>query len=64
MEETAAYGAFGTGGWTVQTALDLGVPVSGIAEAVFARSLSGHADLRAATGDLPGPTNTVRMATP
>ncbi|MDT4987411.1 MAG: 6-phosphogluconate dehydrogenase, partial [Micromonosporaceae bacterium] len=30
----------GTGRWTVQIALDLGVPVSGIAEAVFARSLS------------------------
>ncbi|MEU0489300.1 NADP-dependent phosphogluconate dehydrogenase [Nocardiopsis sp. NPDC006139] len=46
----------GTGRWTVQTALDLGVPVSGIAEAVFARSLSGHADLRAASRGLPGPT--------
>jgi 6-phosphogluconate dehydrogenase len=45
----------GTGRWTVQIALDLGVPVSGIAEAVFARSLSGHADLRAAARDLPGP---------
>ncbi|WP_371494312.1 NADP-dependent phosphogluconate dehydrogenase [Kitasatospora sp. NBC_00374] len=48
----------GTGRWTVQTALELGVPVSGIAEAVFARSLSGSADLRRATGDLPGPTET------
>ncbi|MDX6739176.1 NADP-dependent phosphogluconate dehydrogenase [Actinocorallia sp. A-T 12471] len=48
----------GTGRWTVQTALDLGVPVSGIAEAVFARSLSGHADLRAAAVDLAGPTPT------
>ena len=38
----------GTGRWTVQDALDLGVPVNGIAEAVFARSLSGHADLRGA----------------
>jgi 6-phosphogluconate dehydrogenase, decarboxylating len=46
----------GTGRWTVQTALDLGVPVSGIAEAVFARSLSGHADLRTAARGLPGPT--------
>ncbi|WP_328862439.1 NADP-dependent phosphogluconate dehydrogenase [Streptomyces sp. NBC_00306] len=46
----------GTGRWTVQIALDLGVPVSGIAEAVFARSLSGHADLRAASRGLPGPT--------
>jgi len=45
----------GTGRWTVQTALDLGVPVSGIAEAVFARSLSGHARLREAARDLPGP---------
>ena len=45
----------GTGRWTVQDALDLGVPVSGIAEAVFARSLSGHADLRAAARSLPGP---------
>ncbi|MEU1073669.1 MULTISPECIES: NADP-dependent phosphogluconate dehydrogenase [unclassified Streptomyces] len=45
----------GTGRWTVQIALDLGVPVSGIAEAVFARSLSGHADLREASGALAGP---------
>ena len=48
----------GTGRWTVQDALDLGVPVSGIAEAVFARSLSGHADLRRAARDLPGPKPT------
>ncbi|WP_353946205.1 NADP-dependent phosphogluconate dehydrogenase [Streptomyces sp. HUAS MG91] len=46
----------GTGRWTVQIALDLGVPVSGIAEAVFARSLSGHADLRAASRHLAGPS--------
>ena len=36
-------GSKGTGVWTVQTALDLGIPVSGIAEAVFARSLSSAA---------------------
>nr|WP_274638548.1 NADP-dependent phosphogluconate dehydrogenase [Microbacterium bovistercoris] len=48
-------GAKGTGGWTVQTAIDLGVPVSGIAEAVFARSLSSHPDQRAAAAQLPGP---------
>ncbi|WP_249800617.1 NADP-dependent phosphogluconate dehydrogenase [Kitasatospora humi] len=48
----------GTGRWTVQTALDLGVPVNGIAEAVFARSLSGSAALREAARDLPGPTET------
>ncbi|WP_411104631.1 NADP-dependent phosphogluconate dehydrogenase [Streptomyces sp. cmx-4-9] len=46
----------GTGRWTVQIAMDLGVPVSGIAEAVFARSVSGHADLRKAARGLPGPT--------
>ncbi len=45
----------GTGRWTVQIALDLGVPVSGIAEAVFARSLSGHATLREASRGLAGP---------
>ena len=32
-------GSKGTGVWTVQTALALGTPVSGIAEAVFARGL-------------------------
>ncbi|MCX4695610.1 NADP-dependent phosphogluconate dehydrogenase [Streptomyces sp. NBC_01408] len=46
----------GTGRWTVQIALDLGVPVSGIAEAVFARSVSGHQDLRTAARGLAGPT--------
>ncbi|MFH9857510.1 NADP-dependent phosphogluconate dehydrogenase [Streptomyces althioticus] len=48
----------GTGRWTVQIALDLGVPVSGIAEAVFARSLSGHAALREASQGLAGPKPT------
>src|SRR6202034_1125209 len=47
----------GTGRWTVQNALDLGIPINGIAEAVFARSLSGHADLRAAARALPGPAS-------
>ncbi|MEW1612823.1 MULTISPECIES: NADP-dependent phosphogluconate dehydrogenase [unclassified Streptomyces] len=46
----------GTGRWTVQIALDLGVPVSAIAEAVFARSVSGHAALRAASRHLEGPS--------
>lgn len=46
----------GTGRWTVQSALDLGIPVSGMAEAVFARSLSGDVQRRtAASGVLPGP---------
>ena len=38
----------GTGRWTVQSGLDLGVPITGIAEATFARSLSGHTEQRAA----------------
>ncbi len=36
----------GTGRWTVQSALDLGIPITGIAEATFARALSGHAEQR------------------
>ena len=36
----------GTGRWTVQSALDLGVPITGIAEATFARALSGHIEQR------------------
>ncbi|MDO4613740.1 MAG: NADP-dependent phosphogluconate dehydrogenase [Actinomycetaceae bacterium] len=35
-----AAGQKGTGAWTTQTALDLGVPVTGIGEATFARGLS------------------------
>ncbi|HEY8455941.1 MAG TPA: NADP-dependent phosphogluconate dehydrogenase [Actinopolymorphaceae bacterium] len=42
----------GTGRWTVQTALDLGIPVSGIAEAVFARSLSSLAGQRDAAREV------------
>jgi 6-phosphogluconate dehydrogenase len=52
----------GTGRWTVQIALDLGVPVSGIAEAVFARSLSGHSALREASRGLAGPKATALSA--
>lgn len=33
-------GQKGTGRWTVQSALDLGAPITGIAESVFARALS------------------------
>jgi len=54
----------GTGRWTVQEALDMGVPVSGIAEAVFARSLSGHADLRQAARQLPGPRRPFNTTAP
>jgi 6-phosphogluconate dehydrogenase len=50
----------GTGRWTVQTALELGVPVSMIAESVFARSGSGDTAVRdAARGVLVGPNRTV-----
>ncbi len=43
----------GTGRWTVQNALDLGVPITGIAEATFARALSGSVPQReAAVGTL------------
>ncbi|MGN9780808.1 NADP-dependent phosphogluconate dehydrogenase [Nonomuraea sp. ZG12] len=45
----------GTGRWTVQSALELGVPVTGIAEAVFARALSGHPEQRRAARSLEGP---------
>jgi 6-phosphogluconate dehydrogenase len=48
-------GSKGTGVWTVQTALDLGIPVSGIAEAVFARAVSSKPAQRAAASALPGP---------
>jgi 6-phosphogluconate dehydrogenase len=42
----------GTGRWTVKSALDLGVPVTGIAEAVFARALSGSVPQRRAAAGL------------
>jgi len=48
-------GAKGTGAWTVQNAADLGVPLPGIAEALFARSLSSKPEQRAAAADFPGP---------
>ncbi|GAB3438885.1 NADP-dependent phosphogluconate dehydrogenase [Actinophytocola sediminis] len=52
----------GTGRWTVQTALDLGVPVTGIAEATFARALSAHPDQRAAArAALPGPATRTKV---
>ncbi|UIN31701.1 NADP-dependent phosphogluconate dehydrogenase [Microbacterium binotii] len=57
-------GAKGTGAWTVQTALDLGIPVSGIAEAVFARSLSSKPAQRAEATSLPGPSSTATVADP
>ena len=48
-------GSKGTGVWTVQNALALGIPVSGIAEAVFARALSSKPEQRSAASGLPGP---------
>src|SRR3954447_21099382 len=56
-----AAGMKGTGTWTVQTALDLGVPVSGIAEAVFARGLSSASVQRAGAKNLPGPKETWKV---
>ncbi|RIK15682.1 MAG: phosphogluconate dehydrogenase (NADP(+)-dependent, decarboxylating) [Acidobacteria bacterium] len=51
-----AAGQKGTGSWTVQAALELGVPVNAIAESVFARSASSHPELRAAArAALTGP---------
>jgi 6-phosphogluconate dehydrogenase len=44
----------GTGRWTVQSALELGIPITGIAEATFARSLSAHASQRAAAREAFG----------
>lgn len=41
-------GQKGTGRWTVQSALDLGAPVTGIAEATFARAISSQRSQRAA----------------
>jgi len=52
----------GTGRWTVQNALDLGVPVTGIAEATFARALSGSTPQRAAGRALPAHAGTWQVA--
>ncbi|MCX7443670.1 NADP-dependent phosphogluconate dehydrogenase [Corynebacterium sp. P7003] len=52
-----AAGQKGTGRWTVKAALDLGIPVTAIGEAVFARALSGARAQRSATaGVLPSGT--------
>ncbi len=48
----------GTGRWTAQNALELGIPLTGITEAVFARSLSALKDERVAAAErLKGPAN-------
>ena len=47
----------GTGRWTSESALELGVPLTGITEAVFARMLSSQKDQRVkASGILKGPS--------
>ena len=47
----------GTGRWTSQSALDLGVPLTGITEAVFARALSAQKEARVrAARILKGPS--------
>ena len=48
----------------MQAALDLGVPVSGIAESVFARALSGDPTVREAARGLPGPSATAGSGGP
>ncbi len=51
-----AAGQKGTGKWTSQNALDLGIPTTTITEAVFARALSAHKEERvAASKALTGP---------
>ena len=69
-----AAGQKGTGKWTVNSALDLGIPLTLIAEAVFARSLSAQKEERVAasrvlaappvafTGDREGFIRDVEMA--
>ncbi len=55
-----AAGMKGTGTWTVQSALNLAVPVNAIAEAVFARAVSSHPELRQASqAALAGPDRTL-----
>jgi 6-phosphogluconate dehydrogenase len=52
-----AAGQKGTGRWTAQDALELGIPLTGITEAVFARSLSAlKSEREAASNRLAGPT--------
>jgi 6-phosphogluconate dehydrogenase len=53
----------GTGRWTSESALELGVPLTGITEAVFARMLSSQKDQRVrAAAILAGPGASARPA--
>ena len=57
-----AAGMKGTGTWTVQESLNLGVPAAAIAESVFARAASSATDLRkAARAALTGPDGTISV---
>ena len=56
-------GQKGTGRWTVKSALDLGIPTTGIAEAVFARALSSSTDQRKAAAGLSAGTPPPRPPT-
>ncbi|VEH72892.1 NADP-dependent phosphogluconate dehydrogenase [Corynebacterium segmentosum] len=55
-----AAGQKGTGRWTAINGLELGVPITGIVESVFARALSSSSQQRAAAqeGQLPAGTDT------
>jgi len=58
-----AAGQKGTGKWTSQNALDAGIPLTLVTEAVFARALSALLDeRREASKILPGPDETERRA--
>ena len=53
----------GTGRWTAQSALDLGVPITAITEAVYARALSSRRELSAkAEAAFPHPKDSPRKA--
>src|ERR1700704_992647 len=53
----------GTGKWASQSALDLGIPVTAITEAVFARFLSAlKEDRQVASRTLAGPNGAMRVA--
>jgi len=55
-----AAGQKGTGRWTVEAALELGIPATLAAEAVFARAISGLVDTRAqASKVLGGPSGII-----
>ncbi len=53
----------GTGRWTAQSALELGVPITAITEAVYARALSGRPAQRAAAAkEYEGPRVALKAA--